>query len=156
MCLYVRDLGEAEEARLGRWAEGLDQDLRHRAKLILLSNEGYRVPEIGRVLGAHPANLRKWIRRFNEQGLAGLVSRRSRGAKPRFTEDQKQRIVRLASTSPRKLGLTFSNWTLHRLADQARERQIVDRISHEYVRQILQAANCAYRRSGGTPREIAI
>jgi len=155
MCLYVRDLSKAEEVQLNRWASGDDPDLRHRAKVILLSSKGYRVPEIGEILNAHPANLRKWIHRFNERGLNGLISRRSRGAKPRFTEEQKRHIIRLASVKPRDLGLNFSNWTLHRLAEQAQKREIVDRISHEYVRQILQAANCNYRRLEGQ-RERAV
>ena len=155
MCLYVRGLREAERVQLKQWSEGDDLDLRHRAKLILLSHEGYRIPEIGEILRAHPANLRKWIHRFNQRGLDGLYSQGSRGAKPRFTEEQKQRIVRLASTRPHKLGLGFSTWTLHRIAEQAQRRRIVDRISHEYVRQILRAADCSYRRLGGQPREMA-
>lgn len=94
---------------------------------------------------AHPANLRKWIHRFNRSGCQGLISTRSGGAKPRFTEEQKRRIVALAQKRPRDLGLHFTKWTLHRLAEQAEKQQIVDRISHEYVRQILLAAECPYR-----------
>ena len=71
------------------------------------------------------------------------------GAKPRFTEEQKQRIVALAQTRPRELGLNFTKWTLHRLAEQAERQQIVDRISHEYVRQILLSARCSYRQTEG-------
>ncbi len=145
MVLYVRELAEDEEKELAVWAEGDDPDLRHRAGVILLSGEGYRVPEIGEITNAHPANLRKWIHRFNHRGCRGLVSNRSGGAKPRFTENQRLEIVRLAETRPRDLGLNFSNWTLHRLAEQAEKRRIVDRISHEYVRQILLSADCGYR-----------
>jgi len=145
MVLYVRELTEGEETQLRGWLEGNEHELRHRAGVIFLSSEGYRVPEIGEITGAHPANLRKWIHRFNERGCRGLVSNRSGGAKPRFTENQKLEIVRLAETRPRDLGLNFSNWTLHRLAEQARKRRIVDRISHEYIRQILLSAHCRYR-----------
>ncbi len=149
MVLYVRELEEREQERLERWAQSADDDLCHRAKIILLSAQGYRVPEIGELLGAHPANLRKWIHRFNETSCQGLRTRRSGGAKPRFSEEQKQRIVALARKRPRDLGLTYTSWTLHRLAEQAQERQIVDAISHEYVRQILKAANITYRHATG-------
>ena len=145
MVLYVRELSENERAQLRAWLEGDDPDLKHRAKVVSLSSEGYRVPEIGEITRAHPANLRKWIHRFNERGCSGLVSNRSGGAKPRFSERQKLEIVRLAETRPRDLGLNFSNWTLHRLAEQAQKRRIVDRISHEYIRQILLSARCSYR-----------
>nr|HPL28318.1 helix-turn-helix domain-containing protein [Anaerolineae bacterium] len=136
MVLYTRELSTAERAQLQCWLEGNDADLRHRARVILLSTEGYRIPEIGDMVQAHPANLRKWIHRFNRSGCQGLISTRSGGAKPRFTEEQKRRIVALAQKRPRDLGLHFTKWTLHRLAEQAEKQQIVDRISHEYVRQI--------------------
>jgi transposase len=145
MVLYAREVSEAEQERLNEWVAGNDPELKHRARVILLSLEGYRVPEIGEMLGAHPANLRKWVHRFNEKGCRGLISTRSGGAKPRFTSEQKQRIVALAGTRPRDLGLNFTKWTLHRLAEQAEKQKIVDRISHEYVRQILLSANCSYR-----------
>ncbi|MFH1085256.1 MAG: hypothetical protein V1772_05800, partial [Chloroflexota bacterium] len=61
----------------------------------------------------------------------------------------KARIVSLATTQPRDLGLNYTSWTLHRLAEQARARRIVDRISHECVRQILRAADCSHRLSAG-------
>jgi transposase len=149
MVLYVRKLEEREQERLENWAQSHNGDLGHRAKIILLSAQGYRVPEIGEMLGSHPANLRKWIHRFNETSCQGLRTKRSGGAKPRFSEDQKQRIVALARKKPRDLGLNYTSWTLHRLAEQAQKRQIVDAISHEYVRQILKAANITYRQLAG-------
>ncbi len=145
MVLYARGLSDNEQSMLKTWVEGEQPDLQHRARVILLSSEGYRIPEIGEIVRAHPANLRKWIHRFNHEGCPGLVSTRSGGAKPRFTEEQKRRIVALAQTRPRELGLNFTKWTLHRLAEQAEKQQIVDRISHEYVRQILLSAECSYR-----------
>jgi transposase len=148
MVLYAREFSEAEHETLKAWLEGGEPDLKHRARVILLSGEGYRIPEIGAMVGAHPANLRKWIHRFNHKGCRGLISTRSGGAKPRFTEEQKKRIVALAETRPRDLGLNFTKWTLHRLAEQAEKQRIVDRISHEYVRQILLAAQCTYRQPG--------
>lgn len=149
MVLYARQPSDVERALLGSWVEGEDRDLKHRARVVLLSAEGYRIPEIGEMVGAHPANLRKWVHRFNRDGCQGLVSTRAGGAKPRFTEEQKRRIVALAQTRPRELGLNFTKWTLHRLAEQAERQQIVDRISHEYVRQILLSARCSYRQAEG-------
>ncbi len=145
MVLYARDLTDTEQETLRDWLEGDEPDLKHRARVVLLSSDGYRIPEIGELVGAHPANLRKWIHRFNRNGCRGLISTRSGGAKPRFSEEQKQRIVALAEQRPRDLGLNFTKWTLHRLAEQAEKQRIVDRISHEYVRQILLAADCSYR-----------
>jgi transposase len=145
MVLYIRSLAPEEERQLRDWETAEDHELRHRAQVVLLSSKGYRVPEIARLLKAHPANLRKWIHRFNITGPEGLVTVRSGGAKPRFSEEQKARIVRLACTRPRQMGLNFTHWTLHKLAKQATERGIVDQISHECVRQILLEAGCSHR-----------
>lgn len=159
MPLYVREPTEAEEQQLREWLDSGDSELSHRARVILLSKEGYRIPEIGAMMNAHPTNLRKWIHRFNEQGLEGLVSLRSGGPPPRFSEEQKAQIIQLAQTNPRDLGLATNRWTLHLLAEEAERRDIVESISHEYVRQILLAAGIDLRRPparwkearGGTP-----
>lgn len=145
MALYARKLSKTEEEQLKHWLTGSDPALRHRARVILLSSQGYRVPEIGPLVESHPANLRKWIHRFNKLGCEGLRTVRSGGPKLRFSRQQRQGIVRLAQTKPRELGLNFSRWTLHRLAQQAVKYGIVDRISHECVRQILQKARCQYK-----------
>ena len=145
MVLYVRELDRSEKEQLERWLTFDDAALKHRARVVLLSAEGYRIPEIARIIGAHPANLRKWIHRFNDKGCEGLISVRSGGARPRFSETQKRRIIALAQHPPRELGLNYTSWTLHRLAEQAARREIVDQISHEYVRQILKAANCSHK-----------
>lgn len=145
MALYARKLTKREEEQLKRWLTGSDIVLRHRARVVLLSSQGYRVPEISPLVESHPANLRKWIHRFNKLGCEGLHTVRSGGPKLRFSLQQRQDIVRLAQTKPRELGLNFSRWTLHRLAQQAVKYGIVDRISHECVRQILQEARCQYK-----------
>jgi transposase len=145
MVLHVAELNAIEREQLRKWSSSQDVELGHRVQVVLLSAEGYRIPEIAAILGAHPANLRKWIHRFNRHRCRGLITVRSGGAKPRFSEEQKARIIALAASRPRELGLSFSTWTLHRIAEQARREQIVDRISHEYIRQILKAANCSYK-----------
>ena len=145
MVLYVRDISTEEERTLREWEMSKDAELKRRAELILLSQQGYRIPEIGPLLDAHPANLRKWIHRFNEEGTAGLVTKRSGGPKPRFSDEQKEQVIALAQSRPRDLGLPFTRWTLHRLAEEAVSRGIVDAISHERVRQILLSEDCEYK-----------
>jgi len=145
MALYVRELTDAEHTQLRRWLACDDTAMKHRARVVLLSSQGYRVPEIGALVRAHPANLRKWIHRFNQQGCEGLRTVHSGGPREKFSSKQRSEIVQLAKNNPRGLGLNFSRWTLHKLAQQAKKRGIVDRISHECVRQILRAAQCDYK-----------
>jgi len=64
--------GEIErlEADLrGRWREAA------RAVMVLLSAHGLPPAMIAELLDCHPATVRRWISRFNDEGLAGLADR---------------------------------------------------------------------------------
>jgi transposase-like protein len=93
-------------------ADDDDAEAGYRAKIILLRSEGYTVAEIRRQTNHHDNNIRKWIHRFNDYGIDGIVSRKHNHTAPKITDDIEKGIVRIASTNPRKLGLKFSTWSL--------------------------------------------
>jgi hypothetical protein len=72
-----------------------------RALIIHFSSQGETPAEIARRLEHKFDNVVKWIRRFNEQGLAGLVERPGRGRKPKVKESEALAVVETALTSPR-------------------------------------------------------
>ncbi len=140
MAIYARGLRDSEQKRLREWAQHRgNADMRKRAYIILLSAQGYTVPQISLQVGLHPINVRKWIHRFNLYGLSGLQSGKSPGRPPRFTDEQKQTIVRLAQISPSHLGLPFKRWSLQRLREYLITSGVVDTISAETIRQILRS-----------------
>jgi hypothetical protein len=50
-----------------------DKESEYRAKIILLKDEGYAVPQIRMMTtNHHDHNIRKWIPRFNQQGIDGI------------------------------------------------------------------------------------
>jgi hypothetical protein len=51
----------------GRWRQAT------RAVMVLLSLHGLAAAQIAELLDCHPATVRRWIGRFNDQGLAGLA-----------------------------------------------------------------------------------
>jgi transposase len=53
----------------GRWREAA------RAVMVLLSAHGLPPAMIAELLDCHPATVRRWIARFNDEGLAGLADR---------------------------------------------------------------------------------
>jgi transposase len=108
-----------------------------RARIVLLSADHVGVQEISAAADLHPINVRKWIHRFNRYGLNGLYPRRSPGRPKLFTEDQRDAIVGMASTSPQELGLAFDSWSLQRLRYELTERGITPEISAETIRQEL-------------------
>lgn len=64
-----------------------------------------------------------WVRRFNEEGLAGLADKPKAGRPP--THDQKVRsaLIALARTKPDSLGYPFKLWTLERIQTAFQERE---------------------------------
>lgn len=65
----------------------------------------------------------RWVRRFNEAGVAGLLDA-ERSGRP-LTHDQEIRsaLLDLALQKPRRLGYPFELWTLERLQIAFAERQ---------------------------------
>lgn len=56
------------------------------------------------VLNLTAKSICKWLRRFNEEGVAGLTrERKSPGPSPTFTPQQRQRVQELALTPPQQL-----------------------------------------------------
>ena len=61
----------------GRWRQAA------RAVMVLLSLRGLPPSQIAALLDCHPATVRRWIGRFNAEGLAGLADR-PRSGRPRL------------------------------------------------------------------------
>ncbi|MFL6278357.1 MAG: sigma 54-interacting transcriptional regulator [Blastocatellia bacterium] len=138
--LYVRSLSADEIEMLQARRQSASREEAMRAQAILLSSEGLTASEVSQQLGAHPTNIKKWLRRFNEAGLEGIAVKKrgpQGGPRPRFTSFQTEEIVRLASRPPTTLGYPFKSWTPQKLATAAMERGIVEGISHVTVRQLL-------------------
>lgn len=147
MALYTRKLKQQERKTLEAHLNAPEEDLPvHRVQIIMLSAAGKRVPEISQEVRMHPINVRKWIHRFNEMGLDGLRSGKSPGRPPVFTEEQRAEIVKIARTNPRALGLHYSRWSLQRLRRYLIEHKVVDHISVETIRQIVQSHEAMHPR----------
>ncbi len=149
MALYVRKLEEEEWEELERIIQNMENDVSvQRLMIILLSAQGHKVQEISREVDLHPINVRKWIHRYNTDGLDGLRSGKSPGRPPVFTEEQRKAIVDIASADPTSLNLPFKQWSLQRLRKHLIDDQIVDQISVETIRQILRAHGMQPRSMG--------
>jgi DNA-binding NtrC family response regulator/tetratricopeptide (TPR) repeat protein len=138
--LFVRPVLSTERETLERCARSGNREEAGRAEIVLQSAGGKTATEISQSLGYHPSNVKKWIRRFNRDGIKGIVVKKrgpQGGPRPRFNAEQVTAIVELSKTSPDQFGLSFKAWTPQKLATTAVERGIVESISHVTVRQIL-------------------
>jgi len=126
-----------------------DKESGYRAKIILLKDEGYTVPEIRKLTNHHDNNIRKWIHRFNENGIDGITSKKHNHKQHKFTNDLEKQIVDIASANPRSFGLGFSTWRSLRIMAGflMYDLKMVDKISHSEIRNILLKHKIKYRKS---------
>jgi transposase len=122
--LRVRQLTSEEERVIGKLARSQSASKRvvERAKIIQLANEGLSIPQIVQQLQLSEPTVRKWWKRFEQQGLAGLEDAPRAGAPSRYTAEHKARVLQAARTRPSELGLPYSRWTFERLAVYAKEQ----------------------------------
>ncbi|MDN5845640.1 MAG: helix-turn-helix domain-containing protein [Candidatus Nitrosocosmicus sp.] len=144
---FLRLLSDDERNMLYDMIED-GEESSYRAKLILLKDEGCTVPEIRRATNHHDINIRKWIHRFNEKGIEGIVSKVHKHKSIKLTVEIEEKIVEIASKNPREgYGLPFSTWSLRVLAGYvSKELNIVDSISHTEIRSILLKHGIKYHR----------
>jgi len=129
-----------------------------RARIITLSWDGLGVPAIAGQLGCHPKKVRRWLHRFNADGMDGLGDRPGAGRRRRITEAQRSAIIALArSEPPGRLARDgagelsaededgAAQWTLDTLAGAARDAGIA--VGRSQVRRILLAEKVRWRRT---------
>lgn len=109
----------------------------YRVKIVLLSRQGYKNTEVGRMVNRHPNTVHKWIEVFKRYGIKGLTRRRENNSFPKFDKPTRKKIVSITKTDPRKLGMPFSTWSLRNLKIYLEKRGIVDSIGRETIRTIL-------------------
>ena len=124
----LRSLTIEEEAEIRRLAASRKETHRlvQRAKVIvaLLDDPKLHATQAGTQAGFRGRQSGvDWVKRFNEEGLAGLEDKPKAG-RP-LTHDQKVRsaLISLAQQKPDTLGYPFKLWTLERLQTAFKERQ---------------------------------
>lgn len=127
-----------------------DPRLRTRAHIILLAAEkGFTAAEIAEIVRSDAQTVRRWIKRYRDQGLEGLYDAPRPGGPHKLSDDQLAELLEVARRPPSQLGFPFSRWTAARLADYAATRFGVE-INSETVRLYLKAAGINLKPSSET------
>ena len=120
--------------------------LRTRAQMVLLALEQrLAAPAIAAIVREHEETVRRWLKRYRAEGLAGLHDRPMPGAPGKVTPEYAEQLLAVVRRRPRSLGLPYSLWTLRRLADYLAEQTGL-RVSYETVRRVLAAAELVLSR----------
>lgn len=114
-----------------------DGRLRQRAQIVLLAAEqGMVAPQIGDIVRLNEESVRRWLKRYEAEGIEGLKDDPRPGVAPVVTPEYRTQLVTAVRRRPRSLGQPFSLWTCQRLADYLAEVTGI-RVSDESVRRYL-------------------
>lgn len=87
--------------------------VRLRTQMILLSAEQHLVPpQIASIVRKDEQTVRRWLRRYQAAGVAGLADDLRPGGEPKTTPAYRARLLELVRRRPRAVGQPFSLWTL--------------------------------------------
>ncbi len=145
--IRVRALKPEELAELDRLYHTTKSiRVRTRAQMILLASEqGLLAASIASIVRRDEQTVRRWIKRFNAEGINGLEDRPRPGVDAKITPEYRKRLLEVVRRRPRTLDLPFSLWSLQRLADFMAEHTSI-RVTGETVRGVLKAGGIVLSR----------
>jgi len=145
--LRVREVSNDEGNRLLRTVRRSSGSVVtwRRAQMVLLSVQGMDVAGIAKVTFTSSDRVREVINNFNEDGFESLYPKYAGGRPPTFTLPQRQAIKKIALSRPGDHGLPFSTWSLTKLAEFLVAEGVVDDISHEGLRVLLQKEEVSFQ-----------
>lgn len=107
------------------------------ARILLKGDEGWHDPDICRALNVSVPTVERVRKRFVFEGFeASLKPRRPKRVYSRKLDgEQEARLIALVCSSPPE---GYARWSLRLLADWVVQLKIIDSLSHETVRQVLE------------------
>lgn len=125
---------EIVEVRL--YQRDLTPRVRERLEMVKAIALGHDLAMIVAWSGRSAVTVRRWVRRFLSQGLAGVADARRSGRPPRADAAYRQALEIALATPPPDLGLPFDVWTSGRLSAYLAETTGV-RIAPGWLRGLL-------------------
>jgi transposase len=145
--IFVRELTKNEKDNLQSQKYSNISFKRDRALIILYSSMKQSVEQICNKISRERKMVVRVIKDFNNTGLKVLERKKSPGAKPKFTNEQRAKLLHIVSTPPKIFGLAFTTWSLPRLKRYIIERKIVSSICIQSIKNILVKEGVYYQKS---------
>jgi len=145
--IYVRELSPIDIDNLKQAIKSPCTFTRDRGRILLLSSDRYPAKQIAEKMDCDVRKVRKAIKAFNEIGMRSLERGKAKGAKQKFSQEQRANMLQIASTKPKKLGLHFTTWSLPKLKRYFIENKIVDYICMESIRRIMKSEGIKIKKS---------
>ena len=116
--------------------------VRDRAQCVLLSEQGYTIPTLCKMLDVTQVTIYNWFNNWEERGLAGLYDKPGRGRKKKLTVEQQAQVIEWTRQSPRNLKKVI---TLVRA-------QFGVEVCKQTIQRLLKAVRWSWRRMKRKPK----
>ena len=124
-----------------------DVRMHMRAQIILLAAEkGLLAEEIASIVRTDEQTVRRWIKRYQTEGINGLSDLPRPGGPRKVTQAVFAQLHEIAHRDPADLGQPFAVWTYERLADYMAQKTGAN-LNPETIRLHLRAAGVTLRRA---------
>jgi transposase len=125
--IKLRTLTKEDEKEIRRIANSRKTENRlvKRAQILVNMLDDPDLPAFksGHLVGfSSPTIGPKWVQRYNERGLTGLLDKPRSGRKRTHAEKTRSALLDLVLQKPRTLGYPFELWTLERVQRAFKER----------------------------------
>jgi transposase len=146
MAIKLRALTDEEKAAIEKLTRSRTAPAREieRARIVLLASKGKRVPAIAEQLEITQLTVRIWLKRFNQNGLDGLIDLPRSGRPTTYSVEQVAEVIATALSDPQKLGQPFACWTLDRLEAYLNEEKKIP-IKRSRIDELLIAEGLRWR-----------
>lgn len=145
--IYVRQVKDNERRELEKARHSSNTFIRDRARILLLSGDRTDPIRIVNKVGCGIDKVRTAIKTFNIEGINSLQRKKAKGGEIKFTDIDKKIILIHFARPPREFGHHFTTWTLPRFRKHLTEKNVVNSISIETLRQILLRAGAKLTKS---------
>lgn len=132
----IESLSDEERKELKDLYEHSSKDrVKKRAHMVLLSDMGYNLKEIARIVMVSPKTAATQVHAYEEEGIEGLYDEEIPGRPSSLDEEQEEQIDEWLKGSPREEGYNQSNWTMRLLAYHINKEFGID-LSEERVKNL--------------------
>jgi transposase len=150
MTLHLGPVTDEERSKIERLTRARSAPVRlvHRARIVQLALQGMTVPAIGQDLGVSEKMVRLWLKRFEQDGVAGLDDAPRAGRPRTYSEDLYSQVIALARGLPPKPAdgpiPPTCHWTLDRLQEVLAQQGVP--IKRSQIRRILRAEHIKWQK----------
>jgi transposase len=151
--IFVNTLDDAARQALTEFARHAPGYVAQRAWMVCWSAEQVPVADIAARLHCRPKTVRKWLHRYQQEGVCGLQEQARSGRPSTLTAGAQQAIFTQVNQTPATFGYVFACWSVATLTVHL-ARRCWQRVSAWQVRQTLLKLGYRCRRPKLGPRLV--